>query len=80
MHVTVDIFVFFCRCSNVTLELVLLDENDNAPSFKRGTINEVSVREDAAAGTTIAFVQAKDKDSKYPVAYVLVSTVLVILE
>ena len=64
---------FSRRCTDKTLTVNILDENDNAPVFEDLSVLNYIVREDTAIGTTIAKVHAVDADSRYPEALIYVS-------
>ena len=64
------------RCTNITVVVVLLDENDNSPIFRKPAINEISLREDSDIGATIAQVEAVDMDSMFPIAFVEVNYII----
>lgn len=50
------------KYSTVPVTVFIKDQNDNYPEFTEDTY-EVSIPENCAAGTTVAWVQALDEDS-----------------
>lgn len=50
------------KYSAVPVTIYIRDKNDNYPEFTKGTY-EVSIPENCAIGTTVAWVQALDEDS-----------------
>jgi hypothetical protein len=50
------------RMDYATLEVTVLDTNDNAPQFQPGTNFNRTVREGAAVGTPVALLEATDGD------------------
>ncbi|NWR05991.1 PCD23 protein, partial [Paradoxornis webbianus] len=48
-------------CGNATVQLFVLDENDNAPAFSRGEYR-ARLREDAPPGTAVCRLRATDPD------------------
>ncbi|NXF78099.1 PCDC2 protein, partial [Sclerurus mexicanus] len=48
-------------CGNATVQLFVLDENDNAPTFSRSEYR-ARLREDAPPGTAVCRLRATDPD------------------
>ena len=54
----------FFSCSSQNLTVLLLDENDNPPSFS-STGKSIVLREDTDIGTVVSSVHATDRDSLF---------------
>ncbi|XP_076816859.1 protocadherin-10-like [Clavelina lepadiformis] len=72
-HDRYDIFITACDkglekvCSNSTINVVILDENNNSPKFDQPTEN-ITISENTTVGSTIMTMRATDDDTIVPSA------------
>ncbi|XP_076804563.1 protocadherin-19-like [Clavelina lepadiformis] len=59
--------IVITACSNSTINVVILDENNNSPKFDQPTEN-ITISENTTVGSTIMTVQATDDDTIVPSA------------